>query len=98
MTMIQHRGASISFQPRIRKGAFFEAAWRHGCRTFSVYNRTFISSTFSSPAEEYRQVTERVAIWPVMGERQVEVSGPDAAAFVQYLTPRNMARCDVGAV
>lgn len=96
MTMIQHRGASISFQPRIRKGAFFEAAWRHGCRTFSVYNRTFISSTFSSPAEEYRQVTERVAIWPVMGERQVEVSGPDAAAFVQYLTPRNMARCDVG--
>ena len=94
--MIRHAGASLGFQPRIRKGAFFDAAWRHGCRTFSVYNRTYISSTFSNPVDEYWTVTRDVAIWPVMGERQVEVSGPDAAAFVQYLTPRDMSGCAVG--
>ena len=94
--MIQHNGASLSFQPRIRKGAFFDASWRYGCRAFSVYNRTYISSTFSTPLEEYWKVTEDVAIWPVMGERQVEISGPDAAAFVQFLTPRDMSRCKVG--
>ena len=94
--MIPHRGASLSFQPRIRKGAFFDASWRYGCRTYSVYNRTYISSTFSSPLEEYRKVTEDVAIWPVMGERQVEVSGPDAADFVQFLTTRDIGRCRAG--
>lgn len=94
--MIPHTSASLRFQPRIRKGAFFEAAWRYGCRTFSVYNRTYISSTFSTPVEEYWKVIQDVAIWPVMGERQVEISGPDAADFVQYLTPRDMSRCAVG--
>ncbi|MXX90266.1 MAG: glycine cleavage system protein T [Boseongicola sp. SB0677_bin_26] len=94
--MTPHKGASLSFQPRIRKGAFFDASWRYGCRAFSVYNRTYISSTFSTPLEEYRKVTEDVAIWPVMGERQVEISGPDAAGFVQFLTPRDMTGCMVG--
>ena len=94
--MIRHKGASISFQPRIRKGAFFEASWRYGCRAFSVYNRTYISGRFSDPLEEYERAVNDVAIWPVMGERQVEISGPDAAEFVQYLTPRDMARCAVG--
>lgn len=92
----QHKGAHLSFQPRIRKGAFFEASWRHGCRNFSVYNRTFISSTFSDPLTEYWKVTQDVAIWPVMGERQVEITGPDALRFVQFLTPRDMSKCAVG--
>ena len=94
--MIPHSGARITFQPRIRKGAFFEAAWRYGCRNFSVYNRTYISGGFSDPEQEYWQVVNDVALWPAMGERQVEISGPDAAQFVQLLTPRNMAKCSVG--
>ena len=94
--MTPHEGATLSFQPRIRKGAFFDASWRYGCRAFSVYNRTYVSSTFATPLEEYWKVTEDVAIWPVMGERQVEISGPDAADFVQFLTPRDMSRCMVG--
>lgn len=85
----------MSFQPRIRRGAFLDAAYRHGCRKFSVYNRTYISATFSDPLTEYWNVVNNVAIWPVMGERQVEVTGPDAAAFVQHLTPRNMGKCKV---
>ena len=93
--MKTHEGAKLRFQPRIRKGAFFDAAWRYGCRNFSVYNRTYISGPFGDPVEEYWRVVRDVAIWPVMGERQVEISGPDAAAFVQYLTPRDMSRCAV---
>ena len=90
-----HKGATIAIQPRIRKGAFFDAAWRHGCRKFSVYNRTYISSTFSDPTDEYWNVTKNVAIWPVMGERQIEISGKDAARFVQLLTSRDMSKCSV---
>ncbi len=94
--LIRHEGARLGFQPRIRRSAFFEAAWRHGCRNFSVYNRTYITGTFSDPDAEYWSVVNDVALWPAMGERQVEVSGPDAAEFVQLLTPRNMAKCAVG--
>ena len=95
MVLTPHYGATIAIQPRIRKGAFFDAAWRHGCRQFSVYNRTYISSTFSNSTDEYWNVTKNVAIWPVMGERQVEITGPDAAKFVQFLTPRDMSNCSV---
>ncbi|MEM7426710.1 MAG: glycine cleavage T C-terminal barrel domain-containing protein [Pseudomonadota bacterium] len=90
-----HKGAAMNFQPRIRKGAFFDAAWKHGCRTYSVYNRTYISSTFSDALTEYWNVINNVGIWPAMGERQIEVTGPDAQRFVQYLTPRNMTKCAV---
>ena len=94
--MIRHTGAQIAFQPRIRKSGFFEAAWRYGCRNYSVYNRTYISGTFSDPIEEYWNVVENAALWPVMGERQVEISGADATRFVQYLTSRDMSKCAVG--
>ncbi len=90
-----HKGATLAIQPRIRKGAFFDASWRHGCRKFSVYNRTYISSTFSDPTAEYWNVTKNVAIWPVMGERQIEIRGKDAAKFVQFLTSRDMSKCAV---
>lgn len=94
--MIQHTGAQIAFQPRVRKSGFFEAAWRYGCRNFSVYNRTYISGAFSDPIKEYWDVVENAALWPVMGERQVELTGPDATRFVQYLTPRDISKCAVG--
>ena len=96
MTRSPHNGAQIGFQPRIRKGAFFKAAWRHGCRSFSVYNRTYISGSFSDPESEYWSVVNDVALWPVMGERQIETTGPDVAQFVQLLTPRDMSKCAVG--
>ena len=91
----KHNGASISFQPRIRRGAFFEACWDHGCRNFSVYNRTYISSNFSKPLEEYWHVIEHVSLWPVMGERQIQITGIDAKKFVQYLSCRDISNCSI---
>lgn len=94
--MTQPGEVTLQIQPRIRKGAFFDAALRHGCRRFSVYNRTYSPNTFTNPVDEYWSVTRDVAIWPVMGERQVEISGAGAAEFVQFLTPRDMGKCAVG--
>ena len=85
--MKRHTGAQIAFQPRIRKGAFFEAAWRYGCRNYSVYNRTYISGAFSDPVEEYWHTVEHAALWPVMGERQVEITGPGCDAVRPVLDP-----------
>ena len=41
-------------------------------------------------------VINDVTLWDVAGERQVEITGPDAARFVQYLTPRDLSACKIG--
>jgi aminomethyltransferase len=37
-----------------------------------------------------------VTLWDVAVERQVEITGPDAARFTQLLTPRDLSTCEVG--
>ncbi len=95
---VGHAGATavMPFQPRIRKSAYFNAARRHGCKAFTVYNRTYISLGFDDPEAEYWHVIRQVALWPAAGQRQMEISGPDALAFTQLLTPRRLADCAVG--
>jgi aminomethyltransferase len=37
-----------------------------------------------------------VTLWDVACQRQVEISGPDAFEFIQFLTPRDISKCEVG--
>jgi glycine cleavage system aminomethyltransferase T len=45
---------------------------------------------------EYWRLINGVSMWDVAVERQVEVSGPDAAQLVQVLTPRKLDRLKPG--
>ncbi len=69
---------------------------RAGVRSLSVYNHMFLPAHFGDPDAEYRQLIDGVVMWDVAAQRQVEISGPDAARLVQYLTPRNLAGTKVG--
>jgi glycine cleavage system aminomethyltransferase T len=89
MRLIQ-RGA------RLRRSPYFEATQRYGCRAYTVYNHTFLPSYYDDPVSEYWHLIEHVAIWDVGVERQVEISGPDAFALTQRLTPRDLSECAVG--
>jgi len=89
MQLIQ-RGA------RLRRSPYFEATQRYGCRSYTVYNHTFLPSFYDDPVSEYWHLVEHVAIWDVGVERQVEISGPDAFALTQRLTPRDLSECAVG--
>lgn len=77
--------------PRIRKSPFFEATVAAGVSAFTVYNHMYMPTSYGDPAEEYRRLTERVALWDVAGQRQVEIAGPDAASLVQYLSARSLS-------
>ena len=44
---------------------------------------------------KYWHVINHVSLWPVMGERQIEISGDDAESFVQYLSCRDISNCAV---
>ncbi|HXV37053.1 MAG TPA: glycine cleavage T C-terminal barrel domain-containing protein [Myxococcota bacterium] len=86
----------IAIGPRVRKSPFFEATLRHGAKSFTVYNHMYMPTGFSSPESEYWSLVNDVTLWDVACERQIEITGPDAARFAQYLTPRNLSKCRVG--
>ena len=87
--------ADIAFSSRIRPSPFFKATLRWGARIFTTYNHTFMPTVYESPEADYRHLTQAVTLWDVAGERQTEITGPDAARFAQYLTPRPLSTCAV---
>ena len=53
-------------------------------------------ASFGDPLEAYWKLVTDVTLWDVGTERQVEITGRDALAFTNMLTPRNVAKCPVG--
>lgn len=81
---------------RLRRSPYFEATLKAGCWAYTVYNHTFLPSHYDDPVAEYWHLLNEVALWDVGVERQVEIAGPDAFAFAQQLTPRDLSSCEVG--
>ena len=86
----------IAIGPRVRKSPYFDATRRHGAKAFTVYNHMFMPTSYTDPVREYWSLVNDVTVWDVACQRQVEISGPDAFRFVQFLTPRDMSKCEVG--
>ncbi len=89
MNLIQ-RGA------RLRRSPFFDATQRYGARGYTVYNHMLFPTCFADFEEEYWHLLNHVTLWDVSVERQVEITGPDAFAFTNMLTPRDLSKCAVG--
>ena len=86
----------FGFGTQIRKSPFFDATARWGATDFSVYNHMYIPRSFGDPEQNFWNLVNDAILCDVAVERQVEIAGPDAAAFVQLLTPRNLSQCAVG--
>ena len=87
---------AIGFGSRSRRSCYFEATRRYGCKAYSIYNHTLLPLVYESAEADYWRLVNDVALWDVACERQVEITGPDAARFVQLLTPRNLSKLAVG--
>jgi len=88
--------ATLYFGPWYRRSPFFEATRRYGCTAYDVYNHMYLPAYYDDPVVEYWHLLEKVTIWDVGVERQVEITGPDALAFTNMLTPRDLTTCAVG--
>ena len=88
--------AQFSFGTQVRKSPYSDAALRWGAKGFSVYNHMYIPRDFGDPVENYWNLINAAILCDVAVERQVEITGPDAADFMQLLTPRNLSQCQVG--
>ena len=86
----------FGFGTQIRKSPFFDATVRWGATGFSVYNHMYIPRDFGDPVANFWNLVDAATLSDVAVERQVEITGPDAAQFTQLLTPRNLSKCAVG--
>jgi glycine cleavage system aminomethyltransferase T len=78
-----------------RRSPYWRRTVEAGCTSWDVYNHMLIPARYDDDEAEYRHLVEHVTIWDVGVERQVEITGPDAAAFTQFLTCRDLSRCEV---
>ncbi|MFK7874655.1 MAG: dimethylsulfoniopropionate demethylase [Paracoccaceae bacterium] len=82
--------AQISTSRRLRRTPFSEGVEAAGVKAYTVYNHMLLATVFRSVQEDYRHLKEKVQLWDVSVERQVELRGPDAARLMQMLTPRDL--------
>lgn len=87
---------NFGFGTQIRKSPYFDATLRWGAQGFSVYNHMYIPRDFGDPVQNFWNLINTAILCDVGVERQVEITGPDAARFVQMLTPRNLSTMAVG--
>ena len=91
-----NQSKAFGFGTQIRKSPYFDATVRWGAAGFSVYNHMYIPRDFGDPEQNFWNLVNGATLSDVAVERQVEITGPDAATFVQMLTPRNLSTCAVG--
>ena len=87
---------NFGFGTQIRKSPYFDATVRWGATGFSVYNHMYIPRDFGDPEQNFWNLINDAILCDVAVERQVEITGPDAAQFVQLLTPGDLSNLSVG--
>ncbi len=86
----------FSFGTQVRKSPFSDSALKWGAQGFSVYNHMYIPRDFGDPVQNFWNLVNEAILCDVAVERQVEISGADAAEFSQLLTCRDISKCQVG--
>jgi aminomethyltransferase len=82
----------------VRRSPYFARTEAAGATAYMAYNHMYMAMDYGRPPiAEYRALTEGVTLWDVGAERQVEVSGPDAPAFVDRLVTRDVSALEPGA-
>ena len=86
----------FGFGTQIRKSPYFDSTVKWGAKGFSVYNHMYIPRDFGNPEQNFWNLINDAILCDVAVERQVEITGPDAAEFIQLLTPRDLSKLSIG--
>ncbi len=82
--------------PRIKKSPFFASSIKYGATEFHPYNGMWMPVGYDTPVNEYWNTIERAGLWDVAVQRCVQIKGPDAEAFTNLLTTRDVRKVKVG--
>jgi glycine cleavage system aminomethyltransferase T len=92
----KNRSFPFYFATWYKKSPYFRRTVEAGCTSWDLYNHMLIPTMYDDDVEEYWHLLNHVTLWDVAVERQVEITGPDAARFTQLLTPRDLGSTRVG--
>jgi glycine cleavage system aminomethyltransferase T len=92
----ENRWFKFYFASWYKKSPYFDRTVDAGCTSWDLYNHMLIPTLYDDDVKEYWHLLKHVTLWDVAVERQVEITGPDAARFTQLLTPRDVRSCAVG--
>lgn len=89
--------SGLNMSRRIRRSPFTDKVEEYGVRGFSVVNHMLLPKAFETSVEDdYWHLREHVQIWDVGVQRQVQITGLDAARLVQMMTPRDVRQAKIG--
>ncbi|MEX2488493.1 MAG: glycine cleavage T C-terminal barrel domain-containing protein [Pseudomonadales bacterium] len=82
---------------RVRKSPYWHLSYEAGCWRATVYNRMYHPRGYVRPEDggamvEYDALINHVTMWNVAVERQIQVKGPDAEDFVNYVITRDATK------
>ena len=86
----------ITASTRIRRTPFAVSVEAEGVSSYMVYNKMLLPTGFGDPDAEYDRLLNGASMWDVSCQRQIELSGPDAAHLAQAISTRDMSKCVEG--
>ena len=95
-TPLENSWFKFYFATWYKKSPYFRRTVEAGCTSWDLYNHMLIPTLYDDDVKEYWHLLEKVTLWDVAVERQVEITGPDAARFTQLLTPRDLSATEPG--
>jgi len=88
---------SQTLMPNTRRSPYHAATEAAGAVEYMVYNHMYMPMDYGRPPlDDYRALREAVTLWDVGAERQVQITGPDAVAFADYLVTRDLTGLPAG--
>ena len=92
-----NRGGTLLASRRIRSTPFKPRLESLGVSGYTVVNKTILPKGFRHSVEaDYWHLREHVQLWDVSCQRHIELHGPDAAALMQWMTPRDFRNAETG--
>ena len=87
----------LQIDTRVRKSPYWHLSYEAGCWRAQVYNRMYHPRGYIRPEDggmmaEYEALVNHVTMWNVAVERQIQVKGPDAEAFVDFVITRDATK------
>ncbi len=88
---------SIARAKRLRSTPYTSRIEKQGLTSYTIYNHMLLPAGFEGGLEDtYYHLKEHVQVWDVAAERQVQISGEDAAELVQLMTCRDLSKSKDG--
>lgn len=86
----------LTFGIRVAKSTFFDETVAAGAVSFSVYNHTWLPTSYGDGEAEYWRLIDAVSMWDVACQVQVELAGPAAGELAQAVVCRDLTGMEIG--